>query len=121
MKNAPHSIRAIMTINIITLILLLLALAGVVIPLFIVPPYPISDARLLAGTIAVPIVGGLLILNIFAIIGTLSRKPVGKFFQTLYSFLMLFVFPIGTVLHGYVLYELYSKEESEKYFVKQHR
>jgi len=95
-----------------------MAFFGVLIPLFIVPPYPISDARILAGTITIPIIGVYILLNIITLVALSAGHTVGKFFQILFSVLMLFVFPIGTALHAWALYELYSDSEAREYLAR---
>lgn len=112
----PGGVRYIYIADWITLVLLVLGLFGVLIPLLIVPPYPISGGRIGGGVAGVSVIGGFIVLTGIAIGAVLSRKRWGRIYQTIFSVVMLLSFPIGTILHGIALYYLATDPQVKAYF-----
>lgn len=111
----PKHVRTIYILDWVTFALLIVGLAGVLVPTLIVPQ-PIGAGRLGGGIAGVSVVGAFILLTVVAIAGVLSRKPWGRIFHTAYSILLLFGFPIYTIIQGFVLYYLFADPEVVAYF-----
>ncbi|MCL5094117.1 MAG: hypothetical protein M1355_03230 [Patescibacteria group bacterium] len=115
-KTVPRGVTYIYILDWITFALLILGLFGVLVPLLIVPPYPISGGRIGGGAAGVSVTGFFALLTLIAIYAVYSRKRWGKIYHTIFSLVLLLAFPIGTILQGLVLYFLYADPKVGEYF-----
>lgn len=113
----PKGVRNIYIVDWIMLVFLVLGLFGVLIPLLVVPPYPISGGRIGGGVAGVSVLGVFIVLTAVAIFAVLRGRRWGRSYHMIYSIAMLILsFPIGTILQGIALYYLATDAEVKTYF-----
>ncbi|MCL4498765.1 MAG: hypothetical protein M1335_00770 [Chloroflexi bacterium] len=109
-------VKTIYVLDWIMAVLFFLGIFGTLVPLLIVPPYPISPGRIGGGVAGVAVTGTFFVLSVVAIVATLSGRRWGWYYHIVYSILNLLVIPVGTVVQGFALYYLFADPAVKAWF-----
>lgn len=112
----PGHVRTIWILDWIMTVFWFIGIFGVIVPLLIVPPYPIGAGRIAGGSAGAGVTGAFFLLSIVALIAVKSGKPWGRIYHLIYSGLNLLAIPIGTIVQGFAFYYLLADPEVRAWF-----